>query len=336
MGHDRPTTTGDTQGYVHPDPVMDAALNWFFLIQADPDNRVLRDRFEAWRREAPANNSKFQAVAAAWDIPEATEVAHNLAKATITPPPVNVVEFKQPKKKIVGWIAAIAAAILVTIGLQQYPSLSIRWEADYITAAGDQREVNLPDGSKVTMNTNTAIALDFKNGARSVQLLKGEAYFDVVHDPSHPFIVAAEFSKVEVKGTAFSVRSDDNQDLITLERGHVEVRRPSDLSDRADLDPGQAIVATATSILSAQSIDSSVAFAWLKGQVAFQDRPFKSVVHELSRYYGHSVVIANGAYDGVKVNGRYRVNDPERAIRSLATTVGASVTRIPGGILILR
>lgn len=333
-----PNCAGDTKSYVHPDPVMDAALNWFFQIQAEPDDRALSDRFEKWRVEDTAHASAFEKVAEAWALPETNEVARNLAvrRDAIQLEQSKVVNFRRRSGTYVQWIAAAAATILIAIGVQQSPDIRIRWEADYITAAGVQRTLALPDGSKLTMNTDTAVALDFENGRRSVRLLKGEAYFDVVRDPAHPFVVAAEFSEVEVKGTAFSVRSDSDQDLIALERGLVEVRRQSDLSDKAELKPGEAIVATAMKISPVFPVKGSEAFAWLDGQVAFQDRPFKAVLHELSRYYGHSVIIANDGFDNVKVNGRYRVNDPERAIRSLATTVGAAVTRIPGGILILR
>ncbi|UAX97594.1 FecR domain-containing protein [Ensifer adhaerens] len=318
---------------------MDAALDWFFQLKGEPDNNDLKMRFEAWRVANSVNEQTFDAVAEAWAIPEAEEVARSLAeriRSEEMPQPTNVVELKRASRVFRSWVAAAAAVILLTVGYQQYPALRIQWEADYVTAAGAQREVVLPDGSKAVLNTDTAIALDFEGIKRSVRLLKGEAYFDVVHDASRPFDVAAAFSQVEVKGTAFSVRRDDDKDAVALERGHVEVRSLSHPGKKVDLQPGQAIVASASTISAVQAIDSSVRFAWLKGQIAFQDQPFKTVLNELQRYYGHSVVRTGTSFDDVKVNGRYRIDNPELAIRSLATTVGASVTRLPGGILILR
>ncbi|USJ27521.1 FecR family protein [Ensifer adhaerens] len=338
MGHDRPYSAGE-HGFVHPDAVMDAALNWFFLLQGEPDNREITAKFEEWRSADPTHDSTFKEVAAAWALPETDEVARifdqRLGRRDASLP-ATVVAFRRPKRTHVHWLGAMAATVLVTIGIQQYPSLSIQWQADYATAAGVQREVTLPDGSTVVLNTDTAIALGFEGNTRSVRLLKGEAYFDVVHDPSRPFEVVAAFSEVEVKGTAFSVRRDDDEDAIFLERGHVEVRSLADPRDRADLEPGQAITATATAISAVQPMDGSVTFAWLKGQIVFENEPFSAVLGELARYYGHSVVSSWSGFDDVAVNGRYRLDDPERAIRSLATTVGATVTRLPGGILILR
>ncbi len=338
MGHNRSNSAGGEE-FVHPDPVMDAALNWFFELQGEPENRDLIIRFEAWRAENPVHGKTFQSVAEAWAMPEAEQVAQNLAKRVpgLTEAcPANIVALRRRRRTLLPWFSAAAAALIVMIGIQQYPALRIQWQADYVTVAGEKREVLLPDGSRVILNTDTAIALDFEGTTRSVRLLKGEAYFDVVHDRSRPFDVAAAFSHVQVKGTAFSVRRDDHEDTVALERGHVEVRSLADPGDKVDLEPGQEITATAAAISGVRSIDGSVTFAWLNGQLAFHDRPFKIVLQDLSRYYGHTVISVSPASDDIKVNGRYRLDDPERAIRSLATTVGATVTRLPGGILILR
>ncbi|TNM59517.1 FecR family protein [Aliirhizobium smilacinae] len=338
MGQDRSNSAGDRE-FIHPNPVTDAALDWFFRLQGEPDNRVLVADFSAWRAANPAHEKAFEAVAEAWALPEAEQVARNVVdqiSRAEAPRPANVVALGRPRRVFLPWLGAAAAAILLTIGVQQYPALRIQWEADYITTAGIQREVILPDGSKATLNTDTAIAIDFEGAKRSVQLLKGEAYFDVVHDPLRPFDVVSAFSQVEVKGTAFSVRRDDDEDAVSLERGHVEVSSLTDPSEKIDLEPGQGVTATASAISRVRPIDGSVAFAWLKGQIAFQDQTFKSVLHDLQRYYGHSIVRTGTEFDDVKVNGRYRLDNPELAIRSLATTVGASVTRLPGGILILQ
>lgn len=314
---------------------MDAALNWFFLLQGDPENLDLKMKCDEWRSSSAAHDSAFEEVASAWAVPEADEVARNLADK-VASRPINVVSIRPPKLRLARWITAVAATIIIAVAIQQYPEIKVQWEADYLTDAGMRQDVELPDGSKVVLNTDTAIALDFEGDARAVRLLKGEAFFDVVHNPSRPFRVTAAFSEIEVRGTAFSVRRDHEQDAVALERGQVKVRSLVDPKSMADLAPGQAIIASATAISEAHPIDSSTTFAWLKGQIVFDDQPFKVVLHELGRYYGHSVIRTNNSFDDEKVNGRYRLDDPERAIRSLATTVGATITRLPGGILILR
>ncbi len=329
--------SGQEPGFVHPDPAMDAALNWLFTLQAAPENQQIRAEFETWRRANAAHAEAFAVVADAWVLPDMDTVAREVAQRTQYPPRAasNVVLLPRSKRR--SWAkaaTAAAATLLIAVGVQQYPAL--RWQADYLTIAGARQEVMLPDGSRMILNTASAVSLDFEGTKRSVTLLQGEAYFDVVPDASRPFTVAAAFSEVKVKGTAFSVRSDSEQDTVILERGLVDVSRLPDREQTASLKPGESIVATDMSLSAVQQADPTTSLAWLQGQLIFEDKPLNQVLEEVARYYGHSIIVANDRLTQIKINGNYRLNDPERAVRSLATAAGASVTRIPGGILILR
>jgi ferric-dicitrate binding protein FerR (iron transport regulator) len=86
----------------------------------------------------------------------------------------------------------------------------------HVTATGIRDEIVLPDGSRMILNTASAVSLHFEGGTRSVQLLQGEAYFDVAPDPARLFTVVAAFSEVEVKGTAFSVRTENEADTVVV------------------------------------------------------------------------------------------------------------------------
>ena len=331
--------SGQEPGFVHPDPAMDAALNWLFTLQAAPENQQIRAEFETWRRAEAAHAEAFAVVADAWVLPDMDTVAGEFAQRTQYPARAagNVVQLPRSKRR--SWAKAAmgaAAAVLIAVGVQQYPALKLRWQADYLTVAGARQEVILPEGSRMILNTASAVALDFEGTKRSVTLLQGEAYFDVAPDASRPFTVASAFSEVKVKGTAFSVRSEDRQDTVILERGLVEVSRLPNRDQTAWLKPGERVVATETSLSAVEQADPSTSLAWLRGQLIFEDKPFDQVLGEVARYYGHSIIVANDQLAQIKINGNYRLDDPERAVRSLATAAGASVTRIPGGILILR
>lgn len=340
MERDKPEPSDDSQEFVHPDPVTDAALNWLFTLQAGPDDQRLRSEFEAWRNSDPAHAETFADVAGAWNLPEMDMVAADLAARTghsTQKHDAKVVQIPVRKRSL--WMTAsmaAAAVVLIAVGIQQYPVLMLQWRADYQTATGVFEEIMLPDGSLMTLNTASAVALDFKGTTRAVTLLQGEAYFDVVPDQARPFLVTAAFAEVEVKGTAFSVRTESEADTIVLERGHVDVAHLPERAETASLEPGESITASATMLSAVTKADPDTSLAWLKGMIVFEDRPFGQVLHEVGRYYGHSIVVATGRLEHVRVNGNYRLDNPERAIRSLATAAGASVTRLPGGILILR
>ncbi|WP_411033688.1 FecR family protein [Shinella sp. BYT-45] len=340
MERDKPERSDEEEGFVHPDPVMDAALNWLFLLQADPQDAALRAAFETWHGADPAHARTFAAVAGAWDLPEMDTVARTIASRigyTTHAGDAPVVRYRRPKRNIAARVAlAAAAAVILAIGIQRYPLLMVQWQADYVTATGVRDEITLPDGSRMTLNTASAVSVDFEGTKRSIALLQGEAYFDVAHDPARPFTVAAAFSEVEVKGTAFSVRTDSDADTVVLERGHVDVARLPERKDTASLEAGESITASAETLSAVRKTDTAASLAWLQGRLVFEDQPFGRVIGEVGRYYGQPVIVANGALRGIRINGSYRVDDPERVIRSLATAAGASVTRIPGGLLILR
>nr|WP_237371150.1 FecR domain-containing protein [Rhizobium sp. SL42] len=331
MTNDR-TRARDTGTYMHADPVTDAALDWLLRLQSRPEDAAERARFEQWCRQDPRHAETYARLVALGAMPELEAATQRLARQD-----GEILQFTTPTRpRVWRWAGAIAASILLAVGIQQYPGLMIRWQADYQTATGSKQELDLPDGSRMTLNTASAVALDFEDGRRSVKLLQGEAFFDVVPDAAHPFKVAGHFSEVEVKGTGFSVRTDDQEDLVVLQHGAVQVVHLPDRASTAHLDPGQSISATATSLSPVASVSTENALAWLEGRIVFSERRLSSVLDEVGRYYPSPVIIANNRVGHVLVSGNYRLTDPEGTIRSLASAAGASVSRLPGGILILQ
>lgn len=340
MASDKLEGSDKDNGYALPDPVMDAALNWFALLQGYPDDEEMKARFERWRKADPANAEAFFKVSGVWDLPEldliATDVGNTVVRAR-TPELVRQVYPSRARRSTWRSAALAAAAVIVlAVGIGQYPTIMLQLRADYQTETGAREEVTLPDGSRMTLNTASAVSLDFESGKRSVTLLQGEAYFDVVPDASRPFKVAAAFSEVEVKGTAFSVRSDPDMDTVVLERGLIDVTRLLAREETAELHPGESITATATALSAVRTTDPATALSWREGRLVFENQPFGQVLQEIGRYYGHSIVLTSDRVGKARVTGNYRLDNPERTIRSLAATVGGTVTRIPGGILILR
>ncbi|MBB2973047.1 FecR domain-containing protein [Mesorhizobium sp. RMAD-H1] len=339
MGHKQAGDSRPGETYQHPDPVTDEALDWFMRLREENDPDTMAE-FERWRKDDPQRVAAFARLSRLHAMPslrKATEKdAERLGVGATAPVVVAMPPRMRAARRWVSALSAIAAMLLVAVGWQQYPALMLHWRSDYMTATGEHLTVPLPDGSAVTLNTASAIAIDFAGGRRRVSLLEGEAYFDVRHDAAHPFVVAGHFSEVEVKGTAFGVRTDEQEDLVVLERGRVEVRRTANKADLAMLEPRQMIVATASGLSPVHNADPMRSLAWRDGRIVFHDRPFRRALADLERYYDGTVVVMTGQAGKRMVSGNYRIDDPEAAIRTLATSAGLAVTRLPGGILILR
>lgn len=308
--------------------MTEEAMDWFIRLQEMPDDGRTADAFKGWLAIDTRHGEAFGRIEKLMAMPALREASRrDAARLGATRPRAGH-----------GWMkyaASIAAVFILVLGYVQYPALLLRWQADHLTQAGEQKTVTLPDGSEMLLNTASAVALDFADGKRHVRLLAGEAFFDVRPDLNHPFAVTSQFSETTVKGTAFAVRTETDEDVIRLERGRVAVSRLTAPSDEVELAPGQAVAADAASISKPSSFDPQYALAWREGRIVFQEESFARALSELDRYYDGTVLIASRRLDILKVSGSYRIDDPATAILTVAAAVGASETRLPGGLIIL-
>lgn len=306
--------------YSHPDPAIDAALDWLLWLREDPsaETRAAHDR---WQAADPANRRAFAAVSASWN---------HAALRAASAPPAAVPD--RPRSRAARWAVGLAAAVALGVGLLQAPDLWLRWSADHLTEAGEHATVHLPDGSRATLNTASAIAVDFVGDRREVRLLEGEVFFKVAHDARHPFVVSTRFGEVRVTGTAFDVRSDPAGDGVILREGKVQVRAGG---QRVALEPGEGARIARTGIQADGSRDLAAGLAWLDGWIDVENRPLADAVAEIARYTPGPVLLLPGAGSAPPVSGRFRTADPEGGIRTLAALGGLSVRRLPGGGLLL-
>ncbi|MEO9340823.1 FecR family protein [Mesorhizobium sp. SB112] len=314
--------------YVHDDPVVDEALDWFTRLRNRESDSDTRREFVSWLNRSPRHEEEFRNLEAIWGSSSFLKAVKSLP----VDPGIRRPRFSR-------WAmhgSAAAAAMLLAAGVWQYPSLIISWQADYVTVTGDQSTIQLPDGSTMMLNTASAVAVDFENGRRRVQLLRGEAFFDVQHDLHRPFVVKASFGEVEVRGTAFSVRTDAKEDDVFLERGKVQVYCLCDRSNQVELHPGEGVSVTASAVSPVRAQEGSETLAWREGRIAFETARLGDVLDELRRYYSGRIVVMDDRVNRMVVTGNYRLDNVEGAIRTLADAAGVGMTRIPGGLIILR
>lgn len=325
---DKNKASGET--YAHDDAVVDEALNWFLKLKDRPQDEQLKNAFEAWLNVSPNHIIEFRNIEDLW--------GSKVFQAAVETLPQTSVKSKRRQPWFGFRNIAIAASLaaVTAVGAMRLPDMMLWMEADYMTATGEIQQQNLPDGSSVLLNTGSAIKFDFENGKRFVSVLKGEAFFDVKHDPEHPFRVQSAFGSVEVKGTAFSVKEATNHVDVILERGQVEVRCDCEQGAMALLRPGETITLTSDSLSAIKPIDAEQALAWRDGRVIFTDVALSDVLSELKRYYSGKIFVADDRINRLVVTGNYRLDNIEGAVRTLADAAGVTMTRIPGGIIILR
>lgn len=306
-----------------PTSALDDALTWFARLQDSRAGPEVRQAFTVWYDASPDHAEAYAQVCRLWQSP-----ALDAALAHYAAVPLPAVR-RSPLRQ---WAAA--ACLFLAIGWGLYAGgLLDRWHADYVTAAGEQRQIVLADGSRVTLNTDTALVSEFDGERRGIRILHGEAYFEVEPDRARPFIVSAQAATVRVVGTRFTVRAEGDT-RVAVESGIVACVAGNGAELR--LTAGQHAAISAHGVEPRPAADNGAAFAWLQGRLIFRDETLSDVVAELDRYYPGMIVVADEQLGRTRITGNYKLDDPAAIIRALAVFTGATAVNLTPYLTVLK
>lgn len=289
---------------------------------------VQRQAFETWIAD-PVNAREFHAQRYLLD------VLMELKGRPCTDLMDSVREANPPRPAAGQWLASgsitAAVALVVAIGWS-----ILRTEGyvaqSYRTATGEVRNVVLPDGSVVGLNTQTEIEWVGSPSDRRVRLIRGEAYFQVVHDPGRPFRIMLAHSQVQVLGTRFDVYQMADGDVrVSVMSGTVAVEA---------LDDGQGVPSWSRRLSAGQQIEyspiglaadvhaivASKVIRWREGMMETQGEPLKDFVSDISRYTTERIVIADPRAATQQVGGAFSVRNVDATLDRLSHIAPVTVT----------
>jgi|HubBroStandDraft_2_1064218.scaffolds.fasta_scaffold20207_4 transmembrane sensor len=215
---------------------------------------------------------------------------------------------------------AVAVAIVVVFGASLFAIRSGAPEKTYVTGVGGHETLTLRDGSRIELNTDTSLRIADSGAERVVSLDRGEAYFQIVHDAAHPFVVLAGDHRITDLGTKFLVRRNDDVLRVALLQGQAQFdTEDSRGRQQATLNPGDVVVATAMSLSIAQAptqiLDDQL--GWRRGVLVFRHATLAEAAAEFNRYNLQKIVIADSHIARLNINGALRANDPQTFVRSM-------------------
>lgn len=211
----------------------------------------------------------------------------------------------------------------------------------YRTAIGESFSKVLSDGSTVTLNTDTAVAITFNRAQRLLHLEHGEAYFEVAKDADRPFTVLSGSHQVQAVGTAFSVRvTPDNNTQVLVTEGKVALGMKPAINTSttsvqvagampsAFASAGQQAQMTGASLTVAPSAPQHIqkALAWREGRIAFSGEPLAAALQEFARYNPTPIVIKSPSISQLPIGGYFRVSDARALAEALADEFDLEVT----------
>ncbi len=275
------------------------ASEWLARLQSEYATEEDRRQFEAWAAADPERRKVYAELAGSWRRLESLRTLVNPA----------VQSAKGPRRSRRRWLAiGTAAGVAALVGATTLLLMGARTK-EFQTAIGEQRRISLPDTSTVELNTNSRVAVDFKESERLVLLERGEARFKVAQQSARPFIVRAAGRLIRAVGTEFNVRIEgDRVDVLVVE-GAVSFTDPADASPIM-VRAGQASTSSHPKkavFVAPDELERKL--AWHDGMVSFQGETLREVLAELGRYNPVQFVLADEAAAKVRVSGYFRATD---------------------------
>ena len=329
-------------------PAKEAADWYVVMSNHDVSDREAR-KFQAWLDKDPRNQAAyFEVDALMREVEEAAETsAPSLEQRRHTARDTS----RASNPLLGGWQWSVAAVLaLVVVGAGVFSTVSHFSRGDalvYATAVGGQKTVTLSDDSTVILNTDSRIRVSFSGSQRRIDLLRGEAAFDVAHDKKRPFRVFTETGRVEALGTEFDVRRRDASMQVTLLEGSVAVtgadaareRRnwfgAAATSDSIVLSPGQRIDVAGNSFSDIEAVDLGKARSWTSGVLEFSNTPLYEVALELERYNPVSIDIRGETLRELSISGAFDAKDLASFAENIAYTLSVDVSSVNDDVIVI-
>lgn len=329
--------------------ILEEACEWFIEYNEAELDAAARESFNQWLRRSPEHVRAYLEIASTWEnssgltgphhVDVTSLVAAAMAESNIvalnpqapgrdtdhTPP--SVASGKRPWRLFATTAAiGVAASTLFAIG-----TTLMSQHNTYTTATGEQRSIVLADGSTVELDTHSRLRVRFSHAERLVELIDGQALFQVKKAAARPFTVLSNGARVRAVGTQFDVYRKEITTTVTVVEGRVAITLMPSTTTASDADPPLLLSAGEQSIVTpnlkprAVHTDVAVAIAWTQRKLIFDETPLSEAVAEFNRYNSRQIIIEDPSLAGYHIRGNFEAGDPNRLLQFLRDRFDADV-----------
>jgi transmembrane sensor len=206
--------------------------------------------------------------------------------------------------------------------------------ATYATTTGEQRSITLDDGSVVELNTRSRVLVRFTKQEREVDLIEGQAQFQIQKDPTRAFVVHSGASLVRAVGTEFDVYRKKTATTVSVLEGRVAVARTNLASPPVLVCAGEQAIVPESGVAATalRPSDAAAVKAWTQHRLVFRSTPLAEVVAEFNRYNVRQMALRDPNLGGILISGVFSSTQPAALLRFLSEQPGVKIDESTDGI----
>lgn len=291
--------------------VRDRAAYWYERMHSDDVTDAECAEFDVWCQADSQHVWHYRQIQQVW------RMAHALPQTVVHQPGQNntdvSVSRQQHRRAWLRYGIAGVATTVVSLAIIDHAGWfdTPEYQSTHHTVHGQRSQIRLPDGTEIWLNTGTVVTVQYYKNRRHVQLVEGEALFQVDGTRGLPFTVDAGFGTVRVTGTQFNVRRNAQDFSVGVLHGAVEVMTgPWWSRQQTHLLPGYVLHTDVHGKPVVQT-DADVAntVAWRDGKIVFRGTVLTDVVNELNRYSRDTLTISDPRIASLRLSGVFSVDD---------------------------
>lgn len=331
----------------HQDRLEQETIEWLVRLnsgEAKPEDYA---EFAKWRQRSPAHQEAYLKISGLWESLEQPLLTWQTQQMStvhtkdddhdsVLPNATKASQHNKTSRRYKPLAFAVICVLVFSLSL--FPDYLRHPFADFRTHIGEQRSITLADGSIIHLNTDTAINTAYTAQIRSVEILQGEAKFEVAHDVQRPFVVTSGPVATRALGTKFLVRYEADKGQVTLLEGNVESRlinHSPQGQGKYQLKAGQQIMFTGHKLSPPQTANINAIPAWQQGRLMLNFVNLADAIQEINRYRRGTVKLLDNKLAEREINAAIDLKHIDTWLDALESTLPLTVLHL-GPVTLIR
>ncbi|WP_245282157.1 FecR family protein [Rhizobium sp. LC145] len=300
------------------------ALSWFVRMNSGEATASDRSELAIWLADCPENREEYARLQRMW-----SDLDHARAPALHERNGSRTQAARLSRRGLLG-----AGAMLAAAGAAAWMGGATDYlYSDQFTSVAEIGEFTLDDGTRVTLDADSALSLDYTASRRGLVLHRGRAYFDVARDEARPFSVAAAGGTVTALGTQFVVHLWEDAVTASVQESAVSVVAPNGAGIRVNA--GEVVSFSRGGLGLVEGADTEAETAWRRGRLIFEDKPLGRVVSDVNRYRRGTIRILDDRLRNLRVSGIFDVGNPDGVLDAIVETLPVRAFEITPYVVLL-